>query len=403
MTTANGKHILVIGGIRETHDQLLQANSKITWFVQKDTMMAGEQSRSYQQMLSFSADTSIELLIEIAKGIHNVTPFDHIGAFHDAAQPKAFAIAEALGLPFDYQMKTLEHTANKYQMRQVLSAAGLCPASSAVVTDDRQVADFLASNTSAQQFIAKPVDGTGSLGVSCFSREQLVDIENNRPQYPSLLEVFVQGKEYSVESFSENNEHHVIAITEKFKDEATFIEAGHLVPARLTDDTEWRVIQYVQNCLMALGITRGPCHSEIIVNDDEIFFIETHTRVGGDYIPQLVELVTGIDLYKLTAQQLLGQSLDPRVKEVSEKSCNASIQFILQDAVEAPIKAVKGIEQAQRLTGIEKVQVRYKVGDTLPSVKHSFDRAGLAIAVADSADAALATASKALRLVEFEH
>ncbi|ROS05508.1 biotin carboxylase [Sinobacterium caligoides] len=400
---AQCKHILVIGGIRETQDQLLQENVKITWFVQKDTMMAEDQSRPYQQMLSFSSDTSIELLTEIAKGIHSVTPFDHIGAFHDAAQPKAIAIAEALGLPFDYQMKTLEYTTNKYLMRKVLSEAGLCPASSAIVADDSQVATFLENNSKAQKFIAKPVDGTGSLGVSCFSCEQLADIDNNRPQYPSLMETFVQGNEYSVESFSENGEHHTIAITEKFKDETTFIESGHLVPARLKDKTERKVIQYVKNCLTALGVTSGPSHSEIIVNDETIFFIETHTRVGGDYIPLLVELVTGIDLYKLTAQQLLGQPLDSRVKQVSEKSRHASIQFILQDAVGAPITAVNGVERAEQLNGIEKVQMRYKAGDTLPQVKHSFDRAGLAIAVAGSADEALATSSEALSLIDFSH
>ncbi len=403
MISPNGKHILVIGGIRESHDQLLRAECKITWFVQKDSMMANDQNRSYLQMLVFAADTAVDMLIGIARAIHEITPFDGICAFHDAQQITALAIAKVLDLRFDYQLQTLENTRNKYAMRKVLSQAGLCSVSASIVDNDDQVVAFLATNPEPQRFIAKPIDGTGSLGVSSLSRQQLNDIAANRLRYPCLLEVFVTGKEYSIEAFSEQDRHHVIAITEKFKDERTFIESGHLVPARLAPEMAVKITKYVQDCLTALGISCGPTHSEIIVNSDEIFFIETHTRVGGDQIPLLVEMATGINLYQLSAWQVLDIAFEADCFTQVDTTRYASIQFMLQSAKDQPISVVRGIALATQMAEVEQVNVRYKVGDLLPPVKHSFDRAASVIAVSETGDKAINAATSALDNITFSH
>lgn len=403
MTSHKKTHVLVVGGIREAHDQLLEAGCEISWLVLRDTLMAGDQDRTYRHLAIFSKDDSLAFLIELAETIDRHHPIERVCAFHDGAQPNALAIAQALGLPFGYTHAVLELTGDKFKMRQALVAGGLCQASSAKLANRDELAGFVKEQLAVERFIIKPVDGTGSHGVSAKTAEQLLS-DDSGIEFPCLIEPFVVGDEYSVEAFSQNGIHHVVSITEKFKDPKSFVESGHLVPARLESCVAEQIALYVQRCLTTLGITNGASHSELIVTaQQQFYFIETHTRVGGDNIPQLVKLATGVDLYRLCALDAIGGSISPERLRVKSDGPSAAIAFLLQQPDPRPITSVDGTYAAQNLEGVLAVNVRFHEGDCLPEVKHSFDRAAWAIATASSPDGALSCSRQALSMLKFSH
>lgn len=105
------------------------------------------------------------------------------------------------------------------------------------------------------------------------------------------------GIECSVESLTINGHHNIIQITQKDSENGLHcVELGHHQPANITEK-EWNdVIEAVSEGLTAIGITHGPCHTEIKIINGLIYLIEFNARPGGDHIAHpLVQLSTGYD------------------------------------------------------------------------------------------------------------
>lgn len=402
----NKFNVLVIGGIKKAHDALIKENCQVTWFAPKASVVSADLERTYYQVYMYDENISITHLTSVAKIMNNEKPFDAVCAFHDEMQSLALSIAKQLGIGSDYSENTLNVTRNKYEMRRVLSQLNICSTQSVMVNKLDDIKKFVTQAITANKFILKPVDGTGSADIRVLSSfdlepiEQLVD--TGGLQFPLLLEEYIEGKEYSVEGFTQKGEHHVLAITEKFKAKDSFIETGHLVPALLDKCLSDKITIYIKQSLTALGITSGPTHSEIIINGDDIFMVETHTRVGGDLIPMLVELALGIDIYKLMALQVMNKEIKLQLLQPNRGKQFACIQYMVQEPSVMEIKNVKGIDEIDQLPHVKDVFIRFKAGEKLPAVEHSFHRAASVLVVDDSYDGALSAATDALSKIIFE-
>ena len=405
LAMTDNPHLLVLGGIREVHDALLSKGCRLTWFVDKTKTMAKDQDRTCRHIVMFDPDTRIEALQEIASAIHREDRFDRVCAFHDDSQLPACAIARHLRLPAPYDSETIWQTRDKYRMRLKLKRAGLCSVKSAIVDHLRQLEDFVRSNPTIGSLILKPVSGTGSRDVVRLDASDVSALAggDTEPQlaFPLLAEQFIEGVEYSVEAFTHAGYHHIVCITEKFKDSSSFIESGHLVPARISDELAQSISSYVRRCLSALNVTCGPSHTEVIVNKSGVFIVETHTRVAGDSIPHLAKLATGVDLYALTACQSMGDGLDVADLPPQQPLGHAAIKFMIQDASVAPVISVDGVDEIRRWPQVKDVHIYHGPGQALPPVKHSFDRAASVLVVGETADDALTMASDALSRIRY--
>ena len=110
-----------------------------------------------------------------------------------------------------------------------------------------------------------------------------------------IVEEYIGGKEYSVESLSYRGKHYVIQVTDKDNSGSPhFIELAHHQPAELSLEMRKRVENVIQNILSAVGIQNGPCHTEIKICNGCIYLIEVNGRLGGDHISYpLTELSSG--------------------------------------------------------------------------------------------------------------
>lgn len=110
-------------------------------------------------------------------------------------------------------------------------------------------------------------------------------------------EFLAGGIECSVESISFKGEHTIIQITQKDSGGAPHcVELGHHQPASISAELWNKVTKGVSSGLTAIGLTNGPCHTEIKIINDEIYLIEFNARPGGDHISwPMVELSTGFD------------------------------------------------------------------------------------------------------------
>jgi biotin carboxylase len=181
--------------------------------------------------------------------------------------------------------------------------------------------------------IIKPVDSSASRGV-----KKVKDLTDLRIQYTItkefsksghvLVEEFIEGKEYSVETLSQQGKHHIIAITDKSLikgNDTCFVEDTHILPAFLIDKDEVLIRSVVLDLLTKLDVNNCPCHVELKLNNRGPFIIEIACRLGGDFISSnLVPLATGVDML----ENLINISLGLEISIDTKHDSVAAIKFI---------------------------------------------------------------------------
>ena len=240
-------------------------------------------------------------------------------------------VANAMGLISNSPECTFV-TTNKHAMRERFSQCGV-PSPKSIEISEVQSIDVPFD----YPVIVKPVDRSGSRGITkVLSKQDLPEaIENAMEQSfckRTLVEEFVTGDEFSVESISWEGKHTVIAFTRKYTTGAPgFIETGHMEPAFGASESVLmaRIASVITDALTSLGIEYGASHSEIKIDDNgEIKLIEIGARTGGDMIGStLVRLSTGVDLVEQVINVALG--IEPSVTITSDNA--AAIRFIFED------------------------------------------------------------------------
>ncbi|CAM5719195.1 hypothetical protein SBADM41S_03708 [Streptomyces badius] len=116
------------------------------------------------------------------------------------------------------------------------------------------------------------MDGSASRGVALVSDAGTLESAaramtgSAAPESRWIAEEFLSGPEFSVETFSTDGSHHVVAVAEKFKGD-NFVEIGHLVPARVRAADHAAMAAEVGALLDAVGLNEGVAHTEVVLTD----------------------------------------------------------------------------------------------------------------------------------------
>ncbi|NOH84742.1 ATP-grasp domain-containing protein [Vibrio sp. 03-59-1] len=232
-------------------------------------------------------------------------------------------ICNKLSLPSN-PPNVLRLTTNKYLMREEL-------------LNNNAPVPLFSSNKDNINFnfpmIVKPTDRSGSRGVTKVTSKSDLSEAIKRSSQESfsneiIIEEYIEGREYSVESFTLDGKHNILQVTEKFTTNApNFIERGHLSPARINNEIKEKIFNVIKKSLNILGIITGPAHSEIRINNQgDIKIIEIASRIGGDFIgSDLVINSTGIDYLQLEIKRSLSINIDK--SELQQKSLNNIMSY----------------------------------------------------------------------------
>lgn len=400
------RHILVIGGFAEMHKKLKDCGANLTLMVEADKLQYwnfkdGDKS-IYNRIIGISKDASEEEWINVVKNIDKYNKIFAIGAYHEMNQDIAVKIAQYLNLECN-SLNTIENVRNKYKMREKLRKSCIDNIISSEVSSEEDIRDFIKNY--GYPVILKPVDGWASLGVSIIrSDDEIKDAVRWFGEWASeskmYVEQFIHGEEYSVEAISENGIHKIVCITKKLKDEKHFIELGHVVPADLNTKDEILVMRFVEEVLTELGVASGGSHTEVIISNDGPHIVEVHTRLGGDCIPDLVRISTGIDLVDLWAKQTLGESILPKIPREITVNKYSAIKYISPNAT-GVLKSIEGKESIESMENIIKLNYIQTPGSEVRGVYDSFSRSAYIISTGYSEESAMLNAEEASKKVRF--
>lgn len=160
--------------------------------------------------------------------------------------------------------------------------------------------------------VVKPIKGSAKRGVSyCSGHVELNQaIEYARTVNDSyIVEEYISGSEYSVETLSAGGRHQVVQVTRKVSSGPPhFVELEHHQPAILDSVVRSKIDGLTTKILDTLGYTDGAAHIEIKINGADIYLIEVNPRGGGDHISDtLVAMSTDCDYLKCIIEIALGK------------------------------------------------------------------------------------------------
>lgn len=225
-------------------------------------------------------------------------------------------VAKRYGFPF-FSVETAQWSTDKFLMKQRFMEGGIPCAKGRLVNSASEVEDF------EFPIIVKPRDNSGSRGVKLCRNEDELDaaIAEALPYShldTVLVEEFIEGKEYSIESLHHDGIHKVIQFTEKKTTPFPYnVELGHIQPAEISEKNKQSIRELISAIGQALHFENCPSHTELKINDRGIFVIETSPRLGGDYITStLTPLSTEINMEDELLRLSLGEEINPQPQAV---------------------------------------------------------------------------------------
>lgn len=245
-----------------------------------------------------------EKIFKIAKKLKPI-------AIHSVATEKgnlsACYLSEKLGL-ISNSYKTAIETTNKVKMKSKFK------------NNNIRTADYIIANSIKDlegknlQFplIIKPANSSAGRGVffveSMAELERKIDISKAFDVTQTvLIENFINGKQYSIETISFSGQHHLLAVTrEFFLEEKLFAESHHLLPAFEENEILQNYRENILEILDIFNIYHGASHIEFRINKKGINIIEVASRMGGfrdtmlfhskkiDYNQLIINSITGL-------------------------------------------------------------------------------------------------------------
>ena len=311
-------HVLLVGTDAIITNRIVRPNLQISILVEEEVNRKDYPGGCKLYVVNFA---DINACLKIASEIHMNQPIDAVLSFNEDRVSLAARIVDLLEV-FGNTSSSVEFVVDKSKMRVLLNEH---PQFATVKNQFLQDPSKLANVSSQFPFpmISKPVDGTGSQGVGLLTTPADIDnyvayLADSGYEGPLIVEEYVVGTEYSVEAISHQEHHVIIGVTEKqTTGPPHFIETGHIFPAPLSETLYSELASCVLDLLPLLNLQIGASHTELILTDSGPVVIETHARPGGDRIPELIRLTTGVDIFDLTVSSLIERGLPLRNFNVS--------------------------------------------------------------------------------------
>jgi biotin carboxylase len=274
-------------------------------------------------------------------------------------------IAQALDLKQN-SVDSASAAKNKHQMRELLSRAGVRVPRYWLFSLDEDLER--ASKLVTYPSVVKPVFLSTSRGViradnetEFISAVRRLEAILKKPEVAKrgrtaarqfLVEEFIPGFEVALEGMLLNGELKMLAIFDKPDplDGPFFEETIYVTPSRLSDEIQKEVIETAAAAARAMGLTKGPIHAELRINEHGPWVIEVAARAIGGLCSRALRFGDGVSLEDLILEHALGRD----VSSVEREDRAAGVMMIPVPRA-GVLREVRGIDKAKSIPDVEDV------------------------------------------------
>jgi len=268
-----------------------------------------------------------------------------------------------------FSKKAARLSTDKYLMKLAFKRFGIPHAKGGLFCRKDELPEF--------PCIIKPRDNSGSRGVIyCKDKYDYLQSIESSYEYTTkstlLVEEYIDGPEYSVETIHYRGKSKIIQITEKITTDLPYnVELGHIQPADIPPSIQKKIEKVINKIAVALDFDNCVSHTELKIIRDNIVVIETSPRLGGDFITShLVALSTGIDIEELLIKIILNKRF--KIPRANHRSAAIKYHFF----PEGKVASVQDVQLPDYVVGYEQ---KVKPGCRVKPIKSSLDRYGYII------------------------
>jgi len=306
-----------------------------------------------------------ELAVRQAREFAARFPIDAIMPVDEDTAVVAASVARGLKLrhnPVDAAMTAK----NKHRMREALSSSGVPVPDYWSFSLDEEPREVAARIT--YPCVVKPVFLSTSRGVMrADNPEQFAGVVRRLDRIVSdpklarrggallreaLVEEFIPGFEVAVEGLVTGGEFRMLAIFDKPDplDGPFFEETIYVTPSRLSREVQRQIVETTAAAVRAMGLTTGPIHAELRVNEEGPWVIEVAARAIGGLCSRALRFDRRMSLEELIIRHALGED----VKGVEREDQAAGVMMIPIPRA-GILREVLGVEAAKAVADIEDV------------------------------------------------
>ena len=241
----------------------------------------------------------------------------------DPAAPTAAYVAEKQHLPTNPYV-SVETLCNKDLFREFLRYNGFCAPRSEGYSSE------IAAKEGVKRFrypvVVKPVDSSGSKGVTVLDSEETLDeaisfaFSSSRSRR-IIIEEYIQKKHpYLIggDIFIQNGEVILWGLLNCHRDRNVnpLVPVGKSYPPELEEQDLQNVKITLQQIVSKLGIQFGAMNVELIIDaDGNIWPVDIGPRNGGNMIPDLLGMIFGVDIVEMTILAAMGEQKNYNIGE----------------------------------------------------------------------------------------
>ncbi len=348
-------------------------------------------------------DASVRTIVEFAQK----NPIHAIISVDDSAVEIAARAGAALGLAHN-SPRAAEAARDKLLMRTQMAKGGApCP----VFRPFSLSADpaWIATQVT-YPCVLKPLRLSGSRGViradnvsefiTAFNRlKRLLLSEGYSEQDSFLVEDFIPGFEVALEGILTHGQLKVLTLFDKPDplDGPFFEETIYVTPSRLSAKIQQDIAHCVAVAAASLDLHEGPVHAELRVNEQGPWMLEIAGRSIGGLCSTILEFGSGICLEELILRNAIGQEITS-----IEREQHAAAVMMIPIASAGMLKAVHGVEEAERVPLITGVEITAKLNHPLVPLPEGASYLGFIFARGDTPSEVEEAIRRAHRLLKFD-
>lgn len=314
------KKILLLGGSAQ-QIVAIQTAKKLGYYTILCDYLTDNPGQEYADKFYLISTIDKEAVLEVAMQ----EQVDGVLAYaSDPAAPTAAYVAEKLGLPGN-PYNSVEILCNKDLFREFLKNNGFCTPEAKGYENVQEAYEDLKTGRFEFPVIVKPVDSSGSKGITVLGRED---------DYIYALGnafSFSRCKRIVVENYIEKKHSYIIGgdifvldgkvilwgLLNCHRDHTVnpLVPAGKSYPLVLEDNDLINAKNVLEQLVNKLGIKNGAMNVELIVDKKErVFLIDVGPRSGGNMIPDLLSDIFGANIPEMSVKVAMGEKVECIVK-----------------------------------------------------------------------------------------
>jgi biotin carboxylase len=316
-----------------------------------------------------------DLAAQQAKEFAAQFPIDAVIPVDEETAVVAASVARALKLRHN-SLEAAVVAKNKHRMREVLSRAGVQVPRYWHFSLDEDPRDVAARVT--YPCVVKPVFLSTSRGVMRADHEsdfvevvrRLIRIVSDSKlaqrggalAREALVEEFIPGFEVAVEGLVTDGTFRMLAIFDKPDplDGPFFEETIYVTPSRLESDVQRQIVETTGAATRAMGLTKGPVHAELRVNEKGSWVIEVAARAIGGLCSRALRFDGGMSLEELIIRHALGEDVG-----LLERERQAAGVMMIPIPRAGTLREVRGVDAAKAARDVEDVIISAHISQEL--------------------------------------